>query len=114
MANDIDYIIWSPDGDIYFIPKDRIGEFKLEKDSQMYEDISSDPITKAVEVAAAVVDESGDWQPLGATCFMYAYANQPEDNQPKAGDKLAFINLDFNMNNTFNNPDLNPKSKSKK
>ncbi|MEL6527414.1 MAG: hypothetical protein AAFQ07_17060, partial [Chloroflexota bacterium] len=81
MANDIDYVIWGPNGSIYFIPKDRMDEFKLDEESQTYQDISNDPVSKAMEVAAAVVDDNGDWQPIGASCIAMACGEVPEENQ---------------------------------
>ncbi|MEL6406564.1 MAG: hypothetical protein AAFR81_19500 [Chloroflexota bacterium] len=105
MANDIDYIICGPDGTIYFIPKDQMDQFKLEEDSESYKDIKNDPVAKAMNTAAVIVDETGEWQPFGATCGAFV-SLEAMPSMPQPGDKLAYINLDFNMNNTFNNPSI--------
>ncbi|MEO1162618.1 MAG: hypothetical protein AAFV98_02435 [Chloroflexota bacterium] len=68
--NDTDYIIWASNGDMFYIPKDEMNKYKLDRGSMLYQDIANDPVTNAMSAASVEIGDDGHWQPFGATCAM--------------------------------------------
>lgn len=96
--NDVNYLIFGPNGNLYYITSAEIGQYEIPKDSEKYKKFANDTVTNAIQTAAVIVDTSGTWHPFGATCIV-PFAMEEQMVEPQ---KLAYINLDFNMDASFN------------
>ncbi len=106
--NDINYLIHGPDGRLYFINEEQIAEFEIPEESSIYQKFKQDAVAQAIQTAAIVADEEGNWQPFGASCICVFIVDATEDDETlnlvegkTAPVKLAYVNLDFGMAESF-------------
>lgn len=91
------HIILRPDGKVYALKASDLEQFQVSDDIPELDEYADE--LQSIQSLAFKVDENGNPNPHGTSCgFLIALYKAVHEDKPTPDEKMAYINLDFNMN----------------